>query len=161
MYKSKSTSTSNHYSLNLIFSDLSKYAIDIIAGLIILLFIYTAGSKLADFHDFERQMFSQKFSKDIAQIIIYTLPATELIISLLLIKNSTRLFGFMCSSILMLVFTIYMGLVHFGYYNSVPCACGGVFSSMKFGTHFYFNLFFLTIAITGTFLQYKQAKKGG
>lgn len=161
MHKSPSIKTGNYYSTNRLSNLLSIYAIDIIAGLLILLFIYTAGSKLADFHDFKRQMFSQKFSKGIAEIIIYTLPETEIIVSILLIKNSTRLFGFICSSVLMLVFTIYMGLVYFGYYNTAPCACGGVFSTMKFEAHFYFNSFFLAIALLGTFLQYKLIKRGG
>lgn len=146
---------------NSFINNMKFYGIDIIAGLLVLLFIYTALSKLADFHGFERQMFGQKFSKEVAKVIIYTLPTIEFFVSILLIIYRTRLIGFISSTLLMLVFTAYMGLVYFGYYKTVPCACGGVISSMKFGEHFYFNLFFLAIAILGIIMQYKLTKKGG
>lgn len=143
------------------FSVHKENSIEILVALLILLFFYTATNKLLDFHGFVRQMQMQVFPETTIPFIVYSLPAVELITTALLYFNRTRFAGFIISTLLMLVFTIYIGLILLGYFDRVPCACGGVLKSMSFQTHFYFNLFFLAIAIFGTIKQYKIIKTGG
>lgn len=133
---------------------------EIFAALIVVVFIYAAGSKLADFDYFKWQMHAQKFSAQVAEVVIYTLPSIEIAVSLMLIFQPSRNLGFLASTLLMLVFTLYMGLVHFGYYQDVPCACGGILQDMGFGVHFYFNLTFLIVAGIGSLLS-NHLRKGG
>jgi len=136
-----------------------RYA-EICSALIVLLFVYAAGSKLADFDYFKWQMHAQKFSAQVAELVIYTLPSIEIAISLMLIVQPMRKLGFLASTLLMFVFTLYMGLVHFGYYKDTPCACGGILQDMGFGVHFYFNFIFLIIACIGSLLT-NHLRKGG
>ncbi len=75
---------------------------------------------------------------------------------LLLLAPGTRLSGFYLSTLLILGFTTYIGLVLTGFFDRCPCSCGGVISSMSFESHFSFNLLFLTLPALGAYLDGKQ-----
>jgi putative oxidoreductase len=133
--------------------------IELISFLITLLFVYTALSKLLDFPRFKQQMNGQSFPSGIATVLVWTLPAGELIVSGLLLFKETRYFGLVLSFILMTVFTGYVGLVLLGYYHRVPCSCGGVLKAMGWTVHFYFNIFFLLLSILGIYLFNKERRE--
>ncbi|MCY1515165.1 hypothetical protein D9M68_497410 [compost metagenome] len=117
-----------------------------ICSLLILLWVYTAASKLADLHEFKRQMGNQVFSKAIARFLIVFIPVSEITAALLLLFTKTRYAGFMLSVFLLFLFTSYIGLVLAGYYARVPCSCGGVLKALGWQAHFVFNLCFLALA---------------
>ena len=132
----------------------------IIATLLITLFFYTAISKLLDTEEFKRQLANQTLPKWSVSPLLWIIPISEILVSALLIAESTRRIGFYFSTILMLVFTTYMGLVLLNVFDRVPCSCGGVIKYMNFSTHFLFNLFFLALSVIGLYIS-KNQKKGG
>jgi putative oxidoreductase len=134
--------------------------VEVIYLLLILLFGYTAVSKLADFNDFRSQMSKQVFSVPVREILLYTLPAIEILTAILLISSRFRLTGLVLSSVLMLLFTGYIILILSGYYQSIPCVCGGVLKMLNWRSHLWFNVFFLVLAVLGSIFQIR-IKSGG
>lgn len=126
--------------------------IDIISFLLILLFVYTAASKLLDFKHFKIQMYIQTIPHKVSTALIWTLPSIEIIVALLLLFDKTRLFGLYLSSILLILFTGYITLVLLGYFGRMPCSCGGVITSLGWKNHLLFNLFFLLLSILGIYI---------
>lgn len=124
-----------------------------IVFLLILLWVYTATSKLVDLTEFKRQLANQTFSESIAAILLFFVPISELVAALLLLFSKTRFAGLLLSFFLMLFFTGYIALVLLGYYDQVPCSCGGVLKQLGWQAHFWFNLFFLGISGLGVILE--------
>lgn len=124
-----------------------------ICTLLVLLWVYTAGSKLAGVAEFKRQLASQTLGKTAASFLLWFIPSSELLAALLLLFSKTRFAGLMLSAVLMLLFTGYIGLVLLGYYNRTPCSCGGVLKEMGWQIHFWFNLYFLAISGFGIWLS--------
>jgi len=129
-----------------------------IVFLLILLWVYTAASKLVDFNAFERELANQAFSRKTAQILLWVIPTVELVAAFLLLLNKTRLAGLTFSFFLLLLFTGYVALVLADYYDRVPCSCGGVLKQLDWQAHFWFNLFCLGINTIGLLLVRKQHK---
>ena len=127
--------------------------------LLILLWVYTAASKLMDIAEFKRQLYSQNFTRAFAHVLLWLIPSIELIAAILLLYKNTRLVGLILSILLMALFTGYIALVLFGYYDRVPCSCGGVLKSLGWHTHLWFNLFFLLISLLGSYLCSKERKQ--
>ena len=128
------------------------------AAALILLFCYTAISKLMDVEEFRRQLNNQEVPQWSIESLIWLIPGSELLVSLLLLNPVTRLLGFYGAAALMTLFTGYMALVVFGYFDRVPCSCGGVLRSMSFPVHLVFNLFFLTLSISGIYMFHSKLK---
>lgn len=124
-----------------------------IVFLLILLWVYTATSKLVDLTEFKRQLANQTFGKSVAAILLWFVPISELFAALLLLFSKTRFAGLTVSFFLMLLFTGYITLVLLGYYDRVPCSCGGVLKQLGWQAHLWFNLFFLGISGLGVILE--------
>jgi putative oxidoreductase len=139
----------------------SKTALDIISFLLILLFIYTALSKLFDFNQFKVQMNNQTLPHSIATLLIWTLPEIEILTGLLLLFNKTKTYGFYLSLILMVLFSGYIILVLLNYFGRVPCSCGGVIKFLGWKLHLIFNLFFLLLSILAIFITNRERRMVG
>jgi putative oxidoreductase len=137
---------------------LKPYLLEITVFLLVLLWVYTASSKLMDFHRFRAQMHNQTIPRTLADLLIYTLPAIEIAAALLLLFRKTRLTGFYVSAILLFLFTVYIGLVLINYFGRVPCSCGGVIQIMNWRTHFMFNIFFLLLTVYGSYNVYRERR---
>jgi len=122
---------------------------EICASLLILLFIYTAMSKIVDVESFRRSLEKQPFTGLQQRILFYVLPSTEILLCILLIPVYTRKIGLWLSMALLGVFCIYILLIILNYFPYVPCSCGGVLKMMGWHTHLIFNLFFITVAVIG------------
>lgn len=131
----------------------------VICTLLVLLFTYTAASKLADLAEFKRQLGNQTFSKTAAAYLLWLIPISEILAALMLLFNKTRLAGLILSTGLMFLFTTYIGLVLFGYYDKTPCSCGGVLREMGWHMHFWFNVCFLAIGGLGVWLAKSGKEK--
>lgn len=129
--------------------------IDIICILLVMLWIYTAVSKLMDFALFKSQLSRQAFISGYAGLFAWFLPLIELVAALLLMFSITRKAGLLLSFSLMAVFTAYIGMIAFGIVEKTACSCGGVLSVLGFKEHFWFNLFFLALAGLGLYLNSK------
>ncbi|MBL1410975.1 hypothetical protein JKG61_19610 [Sphingobacterium sp. C459-1T] len=73
----------------------------------------------------------------------------EILTVILLITDRFRRLGLLLSSIWMAAFTGYIGLALLGAWGKLPCGCGLIISGISWMQHFWFNLFFLAISITG------------
>jgi hypothetical protein len=135
-----------------------KIAIEIISSLLILLFIYTALSKLLDFTAFKSVLSQSPFIGNKAAVVALALPITEIVVSLLLFAPRTRLWGFYGASLLMTVFTLYLAYMIL-FTPKLPCSCGGVLKQMTWNQHLLFNIFFLLLSATGLVLERKRIKQ--
>jgi hypothetical protein len=126
-------------------------AVEIICGLVVLLFLYTAVSKFMDFKTYKEDMYSQPFPHDVATFFIWAVPLFEVVIaaaifSPVIVKNERiRKRGLYASLILMSLFTLYTGVVLAKVFGHIPCSCGGVIKGLTWTQHMFFNLFFVVI----------------
>ncbi|WP_053058401.1 MauE/DoxX family redox-associated membrane protein [Pedobacter sp. BMA] len=130
--------------------------INILSGLLILLWVYVALSKLSDFHAFQWQMRNQVFSRELATLISYVLPGIEMVVAALLFFESSRMAGFLVSAFMLFVFSGYILLIVLHVFPRVPCSCGGVLKSMGWNVHLWFNLAYLLFASWGWWLCRKR-----
>jgi len=129
-----------------------KVIVEIISGLLILLFVYAAISKLLDYNTFKFQLGRSPYVTGIAGFVAWALPVGELIVASLLIIKRTKLFGLYASFFLMLLFTGYIyAMLHFSYY--IPCSCGGILSKMSWNQHLIFNVVFTCLALSAILLD--------
>lgn len=125
----------------------TRNLVRLITFLLTVLFFYTALSKLMDIDTFHNQLANQNLPRWTVPYLVWLIPACELVAVGFLISGRFRSLGLYMSSLMMLVFTLYIGLIVIGFFDRVPCSCGGVLKSMSFGSHLVFNVFFLCIAI--------------
>lgn len=133
-------------------------ASDVICGLLVLLFVYTACSKFFDFQKFKAQMYVQALPPQLITALIWTLPPIEIITALLLTFSRTKLIGLWVSFLLMAFFTGYAGLVLLHVFDHVPCACGGIIAGIGWKWHFAFNLFFLLLALVDIYFINRERR---
>jgi putative oxidoreductase len=133
--------------------------IEIICSLLILLFVYTAGSKLLDLRTTYREMNSQPFPNWMTPYLVWGISLLELAVASLLLFNRTKKAGLWSSLILMTLFSGYIGAILLRFFDRVPCSCGGVIKQLGWTTHLYFNLFFVGISIIGLWLMRKEQKR--
>ena len=128
----------------------------ICAALIILLFMYTATSKLISPKFFSHAMRSQPFSRGVQNFLIHFLPGIEIGAALLIVANKTRFTGLCLSLLLLLVFTGYIVLIKFNFYGKIPCTCGGVIEYMSWTEHLWFNVTFIIINLIAVYASIYQ-----
>ncbi|WP_286770080.1 MauE/DoxX family redox-associated membrane protein [Sphingobacterium sp. 40-24] len=132
-----------------------QIAFNIVIALLLLLWVPVSIDKIIDFASFKDGILKQPFSNDLGYVLIYTLPALELLIAFALVSEKFRRIGLILSTLLMAVFTGYIGVALLGAWEKLPCGCGSVISGMTWIQHFFFNLFFLALSISGLYLWYK------
>jgi putative oxidoreductase len=134
----------------------TTFLADIISGILSLLFLYTALSKLTGYEKFKNVLTSSPMLEPFASTIAWLLPATEIAIVVLLFIPPFRIKGLIASVILITLFTIYL-LYMIAFTPHLPCNCGGVIKLLTWPEHIVFNLFFVFLSATGILL-YKRAK---
>lgn len=138
----------------------AEMCVQLISSMLILLWVYAAVSKLISYEQSRSQMLNQVFPIAIAKFLVWAVPFTELLLSGLLSFLRTRLSGLYGSLILLISFTIYIGLVINRVFNRIPCSCGGVLNKMTWEQHLAFNIVFLLLTATAILLS-THLKKGG
>jgi len=123
-------------------------ATDIISALFILLFVYTATTKLIEHDNFKVVLAQSPLIGEKANVLSWLLPILELFTAMLLFIPSLRKWGFASALILMLLFTFYITYMIL-FARNLPCSCGGVVSAMTWPEHLIFNIFFTSIAAIG------------
>jgi hypothetical protein len=127
----------------------------IIGILFIILFVYAATSKLLAIEQFKIQLGKSPFISIYASWMVWTIPVIELLIVGLFIFQKHLLVAFYSSFTLMTLFTIYIFLV-LNFSDSIPCACGGIISTLGWRAHFVFNMGFMLLALIGIITTHKQ-----
>lgn len=130
--------------------------IEIIASLLIILFVYTATDKLLNQETFQIILIKSPLVGSYSPFISWVLPIAELIIAALLFIPGLRKAGLLGAFILMSLFTIYIGYMIL-FTPHLPCTCGGIINKMSWNQHLLFNAFFTLLAGTGIWLS-KQTK---
>jgi len=124
---------------------------ELVVGSLILLYIYTATSKLLDFGSFRHVLSRSPLIGNFAPVVAWILPSAEIVISVLLILPQTRRIGLWCSVVLMFAFTGYVGYM-LTFTSHLPCSCGGVLKQMTWKQHLVFNITYSLIALLGIWL---------
>lgn len=132
--------------------------ITIITILLIMLWVYAAGSKLWFYAAFKLQLARQLLPHWSIAILAWALPLVELITAALLSFPKTLRKGLLLSALLLLAFTIYVGLALAHIFNNVPCSCGGILGKMGWQSHFIFNICFTIMAFTGWWMAKSNHK---
>jgi len=132
-----------------------SHGIDFISFLFILLFVYAAASKLMDMEKFRAQAGQSPLIYPVANLVIWTVPLLEILISILLIIPRSRLLGFYSSFGLMVLFSSYI-VILLRFSDFVPCSCGGVLEKMTWTQHLVFNIAFVLLGLAGIILEVKQ-----
>ncbi len=127
---------------------------EISSSLLILLFVYTASSKLMNFHSFVIVLSKSPLINSYAHLVAIALPFVELTISALLFIPKHREKGFLFSSFLMFFFTIYIAYM-LAFAPNLPCSCGGVLQTLGWKNHLIFNCFFMLISGVGWLTERK------
>jgi len=125
---------------------------NIINGLFILLFSYTALSKLQAYGKFRFVLSMAPLVRSYATWVAAAVPAAELIIAALLFIPATAKKGLIAGVSLLVVFTMYLVYMILTEPN-LPCSCGGVIQQMSWKQHIAFNLFFIGVGLAGIYRQ--------
>lgn len=125
--------------------------VETISLLLILLFVYSALSKVLEFQNFQAQLGQSPLLSAYTGFISYTVLIVELTIAILLAYPKTRFIGLISSFFLMLMFTSYI-IVILNYSSFVPCSCGGILEKLGWKEHLIFNIVFTILAATACFV---------
>lgn len=129
-----------------------------ISGMLMLLFGYTAISKLAEHAVFYAQLQQFPWLAPATGFISWAVPLAEITVVTLLFFPATARYGLYASGALLAVFTLYL-LAMVLLKTSLPCSCGGVIARLSWRQHTVFNVFFMALAIAGIRLHRKRDLK--
>ncbi len=122
--------------------------------------LYVALDKLWNLQGFHLSLLKQPFPHWWADVLFWGLPLVELVVALLFIGRRFRTIAHLLSSLLMLAFTVYIGLGVAGAYTKRPCSCASVFRGMSWDTHLIVNIALLGISLYGYYLSRRRDGNG-
>lgn len=129
--------------------------------LLMLLFGYTAFSKLLEYDKFIFQMrlAPAPLMAWAAPVLAWLLPMVEfLIVGMLIVglySERYRFVGFYASFFLLLIFQVYIFIMLFSG-SKLPCTCGGIISKMSWTQHLWYNGAFMLVAVLPVIMHYKR-----
>ena len=131
--------------------------LECVCALLILLFLYASISKFLDFKTFIDQMNNQPLPNSWTPFLVWAIPLLEIAISIALIFEYTRMLGLYASLALMLLFTVYTGIILLHFFPYIPCSCGGVIQKLTWTQHLILNLFYIALSGLGIILQHRKS----
>lgn len=135
-----------------------RIIVDIIVYMYVLLFLYAATSKLIEYDKFQLQISKSPIITNYAHILVWMVPALEIIISIMLLIDRIRMIGLFAAFGLMSLFTAYIYAI-LNYSDFIPCSCGGVLQKMTWDQHLIFNIAFVLLGIAGIILHANTTDK--
>ena len=130
--------------------------IEVISALFILLFVYTATSKLIWVDDLKDVLVKYPLIGKFSNLVAWGLPIVELFVALLLFIPATRLKGLFASLILMSSFTLYL-IYMLLFTPSLPCTCGGMLQKLSWPQHLVLNVIYIILSLVAIRLIKKRA----
>lgn len=121
----------------------------IIGIIFIVLFVYTASTKIRDFEIFQLRLSQSPLIEGAGDWVAVGIIVALLVTSGLLMFQRSRKAGLIATLGLMVVFTTYIAVVLGFFSSTLPCSCNGVFESMTWNQHLWFNIGFLVLAVIG------------
>ena len=131
-----------------------------LAYLFILLFLYTAGSKLMEFTVFREELAMSPILSPVAPLAAALVPAAEIIASAMLLIPKWRVKGFYAALILMLLFTAYV-LAILCIDKTLPCSCGGIIGLLSWKQHLILNSLLVLVAAWGIWMAGSRGTRNG
>ncbi len=126
--------------------------IDIINGLLILLFSYAILSKLINHEMFQAQLIKFPVLDTSPALFSWLIPVSELFVILILFIPKFKLYGLYAALSLLILFTVFLILM-ISFDKNLPCSCGGIISKLSWKQHIAFNLFFIVLSVIGIKFQ--------
>jgi hypothetical protein len=136
-----------------------KVMVEVIVFLCVLLFVYTALSKLISVPKFMAQIRNAPYIGPFAWLIVWAVPGVELLIAGLMMVPKWRIWGLRLFTGLMVVFTVYICLIIW-VAPHIPCSCGGVLEQLGWGDHLVLNVVFIGLGIWG-YRMWKRVWESG
>lgn len=130
------------------------FILQCIKALFIMLFVYTATSKLMYLGQFQEQLHRFPFISSYSVWISLGVPFVELVIAGTLLFPKYMVGALYASFFLLAIFTAYIVTV-LNFSNAIPCSCGGVVSALGWKGHILFNTSFMLLALLGISLTKK------
>ena len=121
---------------------------EIIASLLLVLFVYTATSKILEHEKFVRVLGKSPLLSNVSFVVAAAVPLAEIFTSVLLMIPKWREKGFIASFVLLFCFSFYIGYMLI-FSPQLPCSCGGVLKQLGWAEHLVFNLFFMLLSYVG------------
>ena len=121
------------------YSNFKKRMVEVSSALLILLFVYTALTKLLHIHSFRLVLGESPMVGTLNYVLAISIPLVELVIVVLLFLPGWRRIGLLFSTFLLTVFTLYIAYM-LALVPELPCSCGGVLQSLSWKQHLLFNL---------------------
>lgn len=134
-----------------------RFFVDLVCYAYFLLFLYAAVSKLIDYDNSELQMAKSPIITEFAAILVWLVPAVEIIIAIMVMIPKTIMLGLYTALALMSMFTAYI-IAILNFSDTIPCSCGGVLNQLSWTEHLIFNLAFIIMAMMAILLQTKTSK---
>ena len=131
---------------------------DIISSILLILFLYTAFSKLWDYTNFRFTLSRSPLLSPVAGLLAWLIPVAELIVVILLFIPAFRKIGLYASFILIVLFTGYLSYM-IVFTPDLPCSCGGVLAALSWKQHIFFNLLFILLSLTGIYLSNRNMNR--
>ena len=131
--------------------------LDLLCSFLLLLFLYTALSKLIDYKSFKAVLQKSPLIEQAAPVIAWLLPSGEIVISLLLFFPRTRLAGLYTSLITLLSFTAYLSYM-IAVATQLPCSCGGVLKNLTWRQHLFLNAGCILLSFIAILLHHSLQK---
>lgn len=132
-------------------TSLKTILVETISVLLIILFVYSAISKLLEFQNFQAQLGQSPLLSAFTGFVSYSVLILEFVIALLLAIPKTRYVALLASFALMLMFTAYI-IVILNYSSFIPCSCGGILEKLGWKEHLIFNITFTILAAIASLL---------
>ena len=129
-----------------------------ISAIFIALFVYTASDKLFGMNEFVSFIKSLEMMEYFGTFLAWSIPVSEILISMLLLFPLTRFKGLIASGGLMLVFTVYLMYMKLTV-AQLPCHCGGAISRLSWSAHIWFNLLLIILAGLAIILNWRFKRK--
>jgi len=128
---------------------------------LIILWVYTAGSKVLEFQEFRHQLKLQHFNIYLIPLLSILLPLSEALIAFLLSHSNSRRLGLYTSLFFLASFTIYIILILSGFFEKIPCSCGGVLKELGWTAHLIFNSSFLSLNLWAIYYIKRKERRSG
>ncbi|HEY0611726.1 MAG TPA: MauE/DoxX family redox-associated membrane protein [Chitinophaga sp.] len=131
---------------------MKKITIQVIAVMLIILFVHAGLIKWLDYSTFKSQLSAYPLLSPFAGVIAWLFPAIEIAAAALLVFPRTRTLGLSVSLGLMTMLSGYI-IYLLGSAADAPCACQALLGFSSWPTQLRFNLIFTLIALLGFLLQ--------
>jgi hypothetical protein len=120
-----------------------KIFVEATCTLFVILFFYTAVSKIIDFSMFYRTLHDSRFKLvgKAAPVLVVAVPLAEILVSIGLVLERYKTRALRATMVMMAIFLAYVaGLMIFIPFGRLPCSCGGIMQQITWHNHLYLNI---------------------